>query len=1051
MPRSTKIDNAFRFTLAYLVLGALWIYFSDTIVDIILTSPRQQQIYQTAKGMLYVASTALLLYIILRRFYRVQLKTRNALRATHRTLQKAENRYILLFNEQSAAGIIIDANSGIIEDINIRAAELLGCSNSDVIGKSIEEIFPDYYRNIAQTHASPRTTTYTHSNGRHTSVEISSIAFQESDTDYLMLLCHDVTFREETLSELTDLKQKLMTAQKIAKIGYWRLSGDTGTLFWSDMVYEILGVRRNEQPITYDKLLQMVHPDDRHLFPQETPFSLEDYASLEIEHRIITEDGTVKWVREIGSVNTNFGAVPYLEGTVQDITDQKTTSLQLEENLQRYNWMVQAISDAIWDWDLQQNTITWYPGATHTLSQLAQLSGMRQHAPWEEHIISQDRPRVIDSLQQALEHDTQFWNAEYRCKTLTNTYLFVSSTAYILRDNKGKAVKVIGTITDITEDKRKALHHEFTQKVRSEFETNPTLEDALHGVLEYIRTLCNFHLAEAWLVGREKKSISLCTAVASGDINHLLDDEKSMPKSFKQGESLVGACWQQGELLVWENLIANPAFKRAAYAEKANINCMYAVPLKANNDILGVILLGLEKDDIHARIFSNMLFSLYSDLAAEIRRKQAELDLKQLFEFVPDIVCIAGSDGYFKKVNPMLTEVLGYTEAELLGKPVLAFVHPQDIAATEQSLKTLALGERINYFENRYVTKDGGIRWIAWTSTEPSNDGLVISVGRDITEKKELELLLTKATAIARVGAWEIDLVAGKMHWSAMTREIHGIQDPTYNPSFEEGHLFYKEGYHRNKIIELITKAIEKGEGWDTESMIITLQNQEKWVRSVGEPEFINGNCVRIVGSFQDIDERRKSELAAIAALQEKETILERIGDAFFAVDKDWTITYWNNVAAEVLKRKRQDVMGKKLWDIYNDEKEAAFYTRYQEAAASGQSQYFQAYYAGLDAWFDVGIFPSDSGLSIFFRDITERKRYIQTIEQQNLTLREIAWSQSHEVRAPLATLIGLVQLIEDQKQEVSDEMQEILDMVLVSAHELDTVVKRVTNKTYGK
>ncbi|MCH5685950.1 hypothetical protein LWM68_17890 [Niabella sp. W65] len=71
--------------------------------------------------------------------------------------------------------------------------------------------------------------------------------------------------------------------------------------------------------------------------------------------------------------------------------------------------------------------------------------------------------------------------------------------------------------------------------------------------------------------------------------------------------------------------------------------------------------------------------------------------------------------------------------------------------------------------------------------------------------------MLDKATSLAKIGAWEIDLINQEIHWSSMTRQIHGISDETYNPNFEEAMAFYKEGAYRDAIIARVTMAVENG------------------------------------------------------------------------------------------------------------------------------------------------------------------------------------------------------------------------------------------------
>lgn len=122
------------------------------------------------------------------------------------------------------------------------------------------------------------------------------------------------------------------------------------------------------------------------------------------------------------------------------------------------------------------------------------------------------------------------------------------------------------------------------------------------------------------------------------------------------------------------------------------------------------------------------------------------------FEMTPDLVCIAGFDGYFKKVNPAVLDVLGYSYDELYSKPVNHFVFEEDKEKTAMVRKSLLNSAPLVDFENRYVTKSGEIVWLSWTSQPIEQAKLVFAIAKNITHKKELEAerntLLTNLTEI---------------------------------------------------------------------------------------------------------------------------------------------------------------------------------------------------------------------------------------------------------------------------------------------------------------
>jgi PAS domain S-box-containing protein/putative nucleotidyltransferase with HDIG domain len=120
-------------------------------------------------------------------------------------------------------------------------------------------------------------------------------------------------------------------------------------------------------------------------------------------------------------------------------------------------------------------------------------------------------------------------------------------------------------------------------------------------------------------------------------------------------------------------------------------------------------------------------------------RRKAEGALQmsaRVFEHSIDMLCVAGFDGYFKNLNPSWERTLGWNASELLAKPWIEFVHPDDRAATQEVRSTLANGREVYQFENRYVCKDGSIKWLSWNSFPYPAEGIMFGVARDVTEAK---------------------------------------------------------------------------------------------------------------------------------------------------------------------------------------------------------------------------------------------------------------------------------------------------------------------------
>jgi PAS domain S-box-containing protein len=128
--------------------------------------------------------------------------------------------------------------------------------------------------------------------------------------------------------------------------------------------------------------------------------------------------------------------------------------------------------------------------------------------------------------------------------------------------------------------------------------------------------------------------------------------------------------------------------------------------------------------------------------------------LAPFFELSSDLLCIAGFDGYFKKINPALCKLLGYSKQELLQKPVNSFIHPDDMELTEKHRENIRNSKPLLNFENRYISKEGKTVWLSWTSMPVNEHKLVYAIAKNITHIKhhesERNQLLSEVTKINR-------------------------------------------------------------------------------------------------------------------------------------------------------------------------------------------------------------------------------------------------------------------------------------------------------------
>jgi len=123
----------------------------------------------------------------------------------------------------------------------------------------------------------------------------------------------------------------------------------------------------------------------------------------------------------------------------------------------------------------------------------------------------------------------------------------------------------------------------------------------------------------------------------------------------------------------------------------------------------------------------------------DVKIIESEFDLEPFFSLSHDYLCIAGYDGYFRKINPAFVKLMGYTREELFANLISHFVHPEDKKNTAKTRAKILEGVPLLHFQNRYLTKSGEIVWLTWTSIPVPDKELIYAISKNITHLKKLE------------------------------------------------------------------------------------------------------------------------------------------------------------------------------------------------------------------------------------------------------------------------------------------------------------------------
>lgn len=384
-------------------------------------------------------------------------------KATQQALVESVERYKYLFENNPSPMFIWDFKTLEIVDCNEIAhtkygytrEEFLALSILDLRPKSeIQEVFEVIKSEENYEKLYRKTRIHHTKNGEIIKVEGLGRLMDYQGRRVVLVQINDVTEKEKALQELKDNEVKLRTATNIAKLGYWQINLKEQSIYWSDEMYVIWGCNPDSFVPTQEVIMATLHPDDREKFKNEFTLVLNNQKSLDIEYRIILPDGAIKWIHEIGKLISDSQQAILLEGTVQDITEQKNIQQSLFESNERYKYVSKATFDAIWDWDLVQESIFWGEGYFTIFGyKYEYLTTVNES--WTRFLHPDDVARVLKSIHQAIQGDTLNWYDEYRFLKADGKYAYVIDRGFLIRDEKGKAIRMVGAMQDITSQKER--------------------------------------------------------------------------------------------------------------------------------------------------------------------------------------------------------------------------------------------------------------------------------------------------------------------------------------------------------------------------------------------------------------------------------------------------------------------------------------------------------------------------------------------------------------------------------------------------------------------
>ncbi len=391
----------------------------------------------------------------------------------------------------------------------------------------------------------------------------------------------------------------------------------------------------------------------------------------------------------------------------------------------------------------------------------------------------------------------------------------------------------------------------------------------------------------------------------------------------------------------------------------------------------------------------------YEGFAHDItERKRTEEELRRseerfraLVENSSEVIGLFDRDGRWLYASPSVERLWGYTAQEMLATKTFGErVHPEDIEQLRRNFQALvSKPDGIDTLEFRARHKDGSWRafeTIGVNRLETPGVRAIVANLRDVTARRQAEAALKESEERFRTLIERAPISIGIARYGLTIYANEAYQKMFGFRSIDElrGRPIAEQWAPQCRP-EIEERARRRGLG-----LPVATEYEAIGQRKDGSqfPVHAAATLVQLadgpanIGFLSDITDRKRAE-------EQRTSILERVSDAFVALDTDWRYTYLNTKAAQIFGRQRDELVGKHIWTEFPEGIGQPFYKAYYRAAQEQVAVELEEYYPPYDRWFENRIYPSQDGLSIFFRDITERKQGEQRLQRSYEELRALA------------------------------------------------------------
>ena len=346
--------------------------------------------------------------------------------------------------------------------VNEAWLQTLGYRRDEVIGRKSTDFLTPHSRALADTVNFPKFLeergsselpyTYVTKSGKTVDTLLSAFFESEDDVQSVAVII-DITERKRAEQQLVRNEARLVNAQRIAELGNWEWDIEADEQYWSEGIYQILGLHPDEVEPSTETFLELVHPHDRAMVEKMIAQAVRQWDPISHEYRIVLPGGEERDIYERIQAKVDGGEKAIrLIGTAQDITERKRIERELERSEARLVNAQRVAQLGSWEWDIEANKVHWSDGMYQVLRLLPE-DVVPSFEAFLEQVHPDDREmiRVADAQVQQQSDPS---SVEYRVLLPSGEERIMYERNQVMVDGEGKALRLSGTMQDITERKQ---------------------------------------------------------------------------------------------------------------------------------------------------------------------------------------------------------------------------------------------------------------------------------------------------------------------------------------------------------------------------------------------------------------------------------------------------------------------------------------------------------------------------------------------------------------------------------------------------------------------